>query len=357
MLASYDKEAAGAEMAIDSQSGSGTSPVTIRDVAARARVSVATASRALSGTRPVSERNALLVVAAANDLGYRPNRVASALRRQVTDTIGLVVPQITNPFFPALIEAVDARLQPTTRQVLLCDSMRDVGVEQLRLQALLDRQVDGIMISPCDAEHSAEAVRSASRRVPLVQIDRRVAGEATDWVGVDDTVGIHLVVEHVADVRAHSVVFVGSEPSNSSAQLRLAAFFDASARAELETFKPLLGEFTTAWGATAADALLSRFRLPDAVVCANDLIALGLLRRFLLAGVRVPDDVLVTGFDDIGAAELSTPSLTTVRQPHDAIAAEALRLLAERAEHHDGPHQRVAVTPYLVVRESTTQLA
>ena len=94
--------------------------------------------------------------------------------------------------------------------------------------------------------------------------------------------------------------------------------------------------------------------MPDVVVCGNDLIAIGLLRQFLLAGVRVPGDVLVTGYDDITSAELSAPSLTTVRQPHGAIVFEALRLLTERFERRDGPFQRISMTPELVVRESTT---
>ena len=105
--------------------------------------------------------------------------------------------------------------------------------------------------------------------------------------------------------------------------------------------------------AAAAD-IVDLSEMPDAVVCANDLIALGLLRQFARAGVQVPRDVLVTGFDDIAVAELSTPSLTTIRQPYDAVAREALRLLTNRVERADAPAQRIAVSPELVVRESTS---
>ena len=304
----------------------------------------------------MSDENLQRVTAAAEALGYRPNLVAAALRRQVTNTIGLVIPQISNPFFPTLVESIEWQLQSTTRQLLLCDSRGDPEVEQLRLQALVDRQVDGIMISPCDALRSADAVHTTARQVPLVQIDRRITGNATDWVGVDDEVGMRLVVEHVAIVGARSAVFVGSVPTNSSALSRLAAFSSESSGFGLRTSEPLLGDFTAAWGIEAARVLLAGRHLPDAVVCGNDLIAIGLLRHFLLAGVRVPDDVLVTGFDDIASAELSAPSLTTVRQPHDAIAFEALRLLTERLDRRDGPYQRISMTPELVVRESTTHI-
>jgi LacI family transcriptional regulator len=304
----------------------------------------------------VSDENLQRVTAAAEALGYRPNLVAAALRRQVTNTIGLVIPQISNPFFPTLVESIEWQLQSTTRQLLLCDSRGDAEVEQHRLQALVDRQVDGIMISPCDAVRSADAVHGTALQVPLVQIDRRITGNATDWVGVDDEVGMRLVVEHVAIVGARSAVFVGSVPTNSSALSRLAAFSSESSGFGLRTSEPLLGDFTVVWGIEAARVLLAARQLPDAVVCGNDLIAIGLLRHFLLAGVRVPDDVLVTGFDDIASAELSAPSLTTVRQPHDAIAFEALRLLTERLDRRDGPYQRISMTPELVVRESTTHI-
>ena len=259
-------------------------PATIRDVALRARVSVATVSRALSGRRRVSEENRRRVIGAAAELNYRPNLVASSLRRQVTNTIGLVIPQISNPFFPTLVESIEWQLQSTTRQLLLCDSRGDPELEQLRLQALVDRQVDGIMISPCDAVRSAEAVHAAALEVPLVQIDRRITGDATDWVGVDDEVGMRLVVEHVARAGAHR----GLRRLGTDELLR--------AVAPGRFYFPVLGLWSQDLGAApwglhrrlgnqAARVLLEGKRVPDAVVCGNDLIAIGLLRQFLLAGV------------------------------------------------------------------------
>jgi LacI family transcriptional regulator len=328
--------------------------VTIRDVAAHAGVSVATASRALSGNRSVSAANLRVVTRSAEKLGYRPNRIAAALRRQVTDTIGLVVPQISNPFFPMLIEAVHTQLQSSPKQLLLCDSMQDPDAEAHRLQALLDHQVDGILISPCDSERSRDAVHAAAARVPLVQVDRQIPGERSDWVGVDDTAGMQLVVSHLREQGAHRVVFVGALPSSaSSAHLRLASFNEAVTRLGLDAAAPLLGDFTSEWGVSAGRSLLESGGLPDAVVCASDTIALGLLRVLVHARVRVPEDVLLTGFDDVSAAELSIPSLTTVRQPFHVLAREALRLLNGRIDGQASPGQRIAVAPELVIREST----
>jgi LacI family transcriptional regulator len=328
--------------------------VTVRDVAASAQVSVATVSRVLSRSRRVGDANAKAVMDAADRLGYRPNRLARSLRRQVTDTIGLVVPQISNPFFPALVEHVDWQLQSGTRQLLLCDSHNDADIEARRLEALLDRQIDGILIIPCDVRASADAVRAAALRVPVVQVDQRVSAEVTDWVGVDDAVGMELVVSHLAAAGASAVAFVSCALTNSSARLRLDAFLSAVETRRLERGELLLGEFTVEWGLAAGRSLLDGDRLPDGIVCGNDLIAAGVLRQLTLAGVRVPDDVLVTGFDDVPAAALVTPSLTTVRQPLEAIVREALRLLSEGLERSRRPFQRVAISPELVVRASTS---
>lgn len=279
--------------------------------------------------------------------------VASSLRKQVTNTIGLVIPQISNPFFPALVESIERQLETADRQLLLADSRRNVVTESARLRSLVDRRVDGIMISPCDSAMSAEAVRATALELPLVQIDRRIVGEATDWVGADNECGMRLVVEHLARQGIRSALFVGATPAISTGKARLAAFDTAAAECNIVVHPPLLGDFTFEWGSDAARAALSRGRLPDAVVCGNDLIALGLLRQFFSAGVHVPADILVTGFDDIASAELSTPSLTTVRQPNETIAREALRLLVERMERPSGSAQRIAVAPELVIREST----
>jgi len=329
--------------------------VTIQDVANRANVSVATASRALRGTRRVSDSMARRVREAAEALQYRPNMVASALRRQVTDTLGHVVPSITNPFFPALIEAVDQQLVGMSKQLLLCDSRNDAAIESHRLQSLIDRQVDGIIVSPCDASESVASIELAARRVPLVQIDRRVHGNVTDWVGVDNAEGMRALCKHLARLGASTVTFVGAVPLNSAAKDRANGLAAACEDFGLRLEDNLFGDFTVAWGTEAGEQLLRRPNLSTALVCGNDLIAIGLLRALTSAGVEVPKDVMVTGFDDIASASLSTPPLTTVRQPHLIIAKEAIRLLEERLAQGDQTFQRVAVSPELIIRESTAK--
>ncbi|MER7506526.1 LacI family DNA-binding transcriptional regulator [Nonomuraea pusilla] len=331
--------------------------VTIHDVARVAGVSVASASRALSGRRKVTPEIAERVARAAADLGYQPNAVAKALRDQTTGTIGMIVPGIGNPFFTTIVEAVERELQKSGTDLVLCASQYSPEVEARRLETLLARRVDGLIISPCDIEASVPAVLDAARRVPLVQLDRHIASAGADWVGVDDEAGMSQAVDHVVAGGARSVVFVGSRLMNSSARLRLGGFERAVARSGVQTAEPLLGEFTLEWGIEAGRRLLDGGPLPDAVVCGNDEIAVGLLRSLRTGGLRFPDDVSVVGFDDVGHATMCDPPLTTVRQPVEEMAAEAVRLLGQVKADDPRPAQRVAIAPSLVVRQSSRPAA
>lgn len=317
--------------------------VTIHDVAAHAGVSVATASRALSGQRGVRQANRDKVVAAARELGYEPNVVAASLRSRTTHTIGMVVPRIGNPFFATLVEEVEKQLQGGNRSLLLANSDYRPEVERRQVQALLDRRVDALLLIPCHRERSGQALAAAAARIPVVQLDLRVDGFDASWVGVDNEAGMRELLGHLA---ARRTVFVGAEPTDSGAQSRL----DGYRRAGGEDV--LLGDFTKEWGEKAANRLLAE-GMPEAVVCGNDIIALGVLAEFARRGVRVPEDVRVTGFDDIPYAELGQPSLTTIRQPQSEIAAEAVRVLHDRLAGAETTPRRTAITPTLVIRNSS----
>lgn len=333
-------------------------PVTIHDVARHARVSVATVSRALSGSRRVTPDLAARVFESARTLGYRYNAVAGALRRRQTNTVGMLVPEISNPFFPALVEAVERKLQESGRDLFLCDSQQDTAIERRRILALLGHQVDGLIITPVSATGSRSALAEVGPDTPVIQVDRFVTDFAADWVGSDDEAGIAQIVRHVAERGARSCVFVSAEQNTSSARQRFSGFTKATTDCSLAVQEPpLLGEFSVEWGRRAALAVLAGERRPDAIVCGNDEIALGILRELNKHDIRVPRDVLVTGFDDIGFAALTDPPLTTVRQSREDIATECIRLLDARIADAASPVRRVALATQLVIRESTGGLS
>ncbi|GAA2643993.1 LacI family DNA-binding transcriptional regulator [Streptomyces lunalinharesii] len=331
--------------------------VTLRDVARAAGCSVATVSRVLAGTRPVGAETARAVRAAADRLGYRPNEVARALRSRSTGTVGLVLPQITNPFFPSLVRELEHALHAEGRAVLLADCDDDPATEATRIAALLDRRVDALLLIPVDERRSRDAVAAAAARVPLVLLDRGCGPGVADSVAVDNAAGMALVLEHLAATGRRRPCFVGAAGTASAAVERRVAY--AAGAAALDPAAPqrtVLGDFSVEWGRAAVDRIWSA--RPDAVVCANDLIAAGALQRLRQLGADVPGEVAVTGFDDVPLAGLADPALTTVRQPVAELAAEAARLLAHRpaAAPIPGPRRpvrTVRLAPELVVRGSS----
>ncbi|MFE6689149.1 LacI family DNA-binding transcriptional regulator [Streptomyces sp. NPDC057743] len=331
--------------------------VTLRDVARAAGCSVATVSRVLAGTRPVGAETARAVRQAADRLGYRPNEVARALRSRVTGTVGLVLPQIANPFFPSLVRELDRALHAEGRAVLLADCDDDPEVEAARIAALSGRRVDALLVIPVDERRSREAVAAAAARVPLVLLDRGCGPGVADSVAVDNAAGMALVLAHLAATGRRRPCFIGAAGDASAAAERRAAY--ATGAAALDPAAPeraLLGEFSVEWGRAAVDRLWPA--RPDAVVCANDLIAAGALQRLRQLGADVPGKVAVTGFDDIPLAGLADPALTTVRQPLPELAAEAARLLLDRPAGATVPGPRrpvrtVRLAPELVVRASS----
>ncbi|MEU7486180.1 LacI family DNA-binding transcriptional regulator [Streptomyces sp. NPDC042319] len=330
--------------------------VTLKDVARASGCSIATVSRVLAGTRPVGAETARTVREAAARLGYRPNHVARALRRRATGTVGLVLPQITNPFFPELVRELEHALHAEGRAVLLADCDDDPATEAARIAEFLDRQVDALLLIPVDERRSRDAVADAARRVPVVLLDRGCGPGVADSVAVDNAAGMALVLDHLAAAGRRRPWFVGAAGTTTAAAERRAAYeagaavLDPPAPGRVE-----LGDFSVAWGRAAVDRIWpSR---PDAIVCANDLIAVGALQRLRQLGADVPGEVAVTGFDDVPFAGLADPALTTVRQPVSELAAEAAWLLAERSEDrisHGGaaPSRAIRLAPRLVVRAS-----
>jgi LacI family transcriptional regulator len=295
---------------------------------------------------------------AAAELGYQVNSIARALRNSRTDTVGMLVPSISNPFFTSLVESVEHVLEREGKELFLCDARSDPVVEARRLASLVARNVDGIIVSPSHGTESGPAVQQTADRLPLVQLDRFVGGTNTDWVGVDDVAAMRQVMDHLHEGGARSAAFVGSLLTNSSTEQRFTGFRRRAEELGMSVHpeQVLLGDYSVDWGEVAAARLVEARDLPDAIVCADDLIALGVTRACRAHGVAVPGRVQVTGYDNIEFSRLGEPALTTVDQPRDRIAEEAVRLLAaaSRAEAAGrGPSAHIALVPTLVVRDST----
>ncbi len=330
-------------------------PITIREVAEVAGVSPATVSRVLSGSTRVNPVLRAKTLGAVERLGYRANRVAQALRTRVTNTVGMVVPNIANPFFPVIIQAVEAELHKHDARLLLCDSADDVAQEADLLRSLLDQQIDGILLSPCDRIASRSAVRMAAEQVPLVQIDR-VALRDLHYVGVDQEAAMAAVIAHLAEEGCRRFAYVSFSVRASTAAERLRGYVRHVRRLDAKSAERVYsGDVSIAWGREAALRIVEEGDLPDAVVCADDLAAVGVLESFRREGIAVPEEVLVTGFDDTILAPALTPSLTSVRQPMEEMGREAVQIVRSAARGGPPPRRQL-FSAELVIRESSRRV-
>lgn len=327
---------------------------TIHDVAARAKVSIATVSRVLNGNRPVAHELRERVLAAADELGYSANLLGRALRQGRSHSIGLVLPDLENPFFATLAQEASRSFGRSGIDVYVYSSDNDLDTERRGVTSFLGRRVDGLVLVPCDEVQSAPSVRLASRSVATVQVDRVTPAVATHYVGCDNRHGMRLVIDHVrntADLERQPVIFIGARPSASSAHERLDTFAAAFPEA-----RRILGSFTFEFGNQAMTALLREGIRSATIVTDADVIALGVIAAVHMHGNRVPTDFRVTGFDDVGFSALASPTLTTIHQPlrdmTDAIA-EIVRASFDSGGTTGNVVRRFE--PSLVVRESSPE--
>lgn len=323
---------------------------TLRDVAAKAGVGIATVSRALNGSGPVSEAVRRRVLDAAAAVGYVPNGVARGLVTGVTRTIALILPDITNPYFPSLARAVEDAARVRGYAVVLGNSDNDPDQEAAYVRLFRERGVDGMIIA---SSRDASALARAVGPVPAVLIDRRVPNWDVDCVVTDNRRGIEAAVQHLSGLGHRRFVHLGGPDGVESASARAQAFLEACQRMGAQVVDVSRGPFTAESGYERGRELLRSGRRFTAVVAANDLIACGFLQAAFEEGRPVPGDVSVVGFDDVLVARLANPSLTTIRQPTYRAGLLAVQRLAARIDHPDDAVHADVLEPELVVRRST----
>lgn len=326
--------------------------VTMADVAQAAGVSIATVSRALSGNRPMSDELREQVLEAARTLGYQVNLVGRTLRQQRSFTVGLIVPDLDNPFFSSLTQSLSRAFAPSAIDLLVFSADSDLATERRGIKSFIGRQVDALVIIPTHERKSARNIELVARSVLTVELDRRVASPDTHYVGCDNTHGMRLVHDHLVtdvDLDAQPVVFVGASRDSSSGRERLAGF-----RRWFKGQPVLLGSFNVEWGQQAADELLAMGLRSATIVTAADVIALGAMSRLQADGFRVPEDFRVIGFDGVGVFNLAHPTLTTVRQPVEQMSQAIVDLVLQgTSADAPPPPGQVLFKPTLVYGESS----
>lgn len=335
------------------------SPVSIRDVATRAKVSVGTVSNVLNRPEVVAPATRERVMGAIEELGFVRNDAARQLRSGTPRAIGLVVLDVGNPFFTDVARGVEDTASDAGHAVILCNSDESPRREARHVELLAEQRVHGVLITPVDTD-LAGVRRLRERGISVVLLDHPTDEPDLCSVAVDDRTGGELAVTHLLAEGYERIVMVNGPSRIHQARQRHEGAVDAVRKAGrdasvLEELK--VPALNVASGQRAAEQLLARSTRPDAVFCANDLLALGVLQVLVRAGVRVPDEIAIVGYDDIDFAAAAAVPLTSVRQPRQQIGRTAAELvIAESTTPDEHEHRHVLFAPELVVRESSRRV-
>ncbi len=324
---------------------------TIREVAALAGVSPTTVSHVVNNTRFVSAEVRQRVLSAMDELGYRPNALARSLRRGETQTLGLILPDSANPFFAEIGRSIEDAAFELGYNVILCNTEGDLHKENLYVDVLMKKQVDGVIFVVA-GDRSDSLVSMIKHGVSVVVVDRDVAGVSLDTVMTDNYQGGYLATQHLLSL-GHTCIGCISGPSHltPSAQ-RVTGYRQALLDAGLTVAESLIlrGDFRPESGRSAAKVLLNHTPRPTAIFACNDMMAIGVLRAARELSLNVPNDVAVVGYDDIELASYTAPPLTTIRQPKAEIGRAAVQLLLERLNQRELAPRRELYPATLVIR-------
>ncbi len=328
---------------------------TMKDVAKAAGVSVTTVSHVINETRFVSEDLRTRVSQAMADLNYHPNVLARSLRQGITHTIGLIVPDNSNPFFAEVARAAETVGFENDYSVILCNSDKNVEREAAYLNVLIAKQVDGVIFIAAGSkqEHLLELLEQG---IPVVVADRDMPQTLADVVLVNHEQGGYDATRYLVSLGHRRVACIAGPLGVTPSADRVRGYKRALQEAGIPIEDELIVRCTESWvaGEIAMAQLLRLDRRPSAVFAYNDVTAIGALRAIKNAGLMVPNDLSICGFDDIALASAMVPALTTVAQPIAELAILATELLIARIHNSDArePGQRIVLDTKLIVRES-----
>lgn len=304
--------------------------VTSTEVARLAGVSQSTVSRVFSANNMVADATTAKVMQAAQVLGYQPNAIARSLITRRTEMIGIVMAEITSPFYPYVLEKFTQRLHEWGKRVLLFSTGPDNDVDEA-LQDVLKYQVDGLIIA--NATMSSSIVDACVRRgTPLMLFNRYVRGAKASAVSCDNVAGGQLVADMLLQAGHQRIAYIAGRQNTSTNVDRERGFRDRLRERGYGDVPREQGQYTYQSGYDAAKRLLRRSDPPDGIFCANDITALGAIDAARDLGIEIPDQLSIIGFDDIPAASWTAYQLTTVRQPVNTMIDMSIRLLLERIE-------------------------
>ena len=334
-------------------------PVTIKDIAKIAGVSHTTVSRALHDSPVIAPNTIHRIKTIAGDLGYLPSAMGRGLKTRQTRALGVIVSSLADPFWSEVMQGIDAVLHPAGYSLIISASRRDKQREKEIVRAMGERRVDGVIMCspPFDPEHGRSLHNYG---LPMVVVNNQSAEDIQYSVYHDNEYGTRQVVRHLIDLGHRKIAFLGNQQGGRTTMERESGYRAEMQAAGLpipEGYVVMGPENTPAGGCSAAQQLIALPEKPTAIVCYNDLMAVGVYSALYFAGLSVPRDLSVAGFDNLLISAFLTPPLTTFSQPMHQLGMEAARLLLSLLEEHGGespvPQQAICVRGELLVRGST----
>jgi len=328
--------------------------VTMQQIADRAGVSLGTVSHVINNTAKVREKLRQRVLEAIHGLGYQPSQLARGLRRNQTNMLVMIIPDVTNPFFPAVVRGVEDVAYKNSFRLVLCNTDNDARKEISYISEMRSYRPAGWLLIPAVDSQIAEHFGSSGAGVPVVCLDRQPEGWDGDLVLVANEAGARSATRHLLRMGHRQLAVITGPLHLGNAVERLQGFKHALAEAKVAIEPDYIQEagFERNSGYQAARRLLRMLPRPTAIFACNDLMALGVLLAARELGLHCPEDLSVVGFDNLDFAELTAPALTTVHQPGYQLGTTAARLLLERIAGLKDPSQQVVLPTELKIRHS-----
>jgi DNA-binding LacI/PurR family transcriptional regulator len=336
---------------------------TIKDIARQAGVSHTTVSRALHHSPLISQETTRRINAIALELNYHPSFAARSLKTNRSQALGVIVSHIDDPFFSEILQGIDDVAQANGYSLFIAASQHDLGREKAIVQTMREHRVDGVILcSPRFAREQGHPLYSFD--IPLVAINNQAEDEYPFSIYHDDVDGARQACEHLIGLGHQQIGFLGDATSGRTTQERLAGFQQTMQRSGLKISADdihLVAGSGARQGYEAVEYFLALKYVPSALICYNDMLAVGVLKGLLQAGLRVPEDISVTGFDNIAVSDYTTPPLTTIDQPKRFLGAEAARMMLDQLGEIPGPGDRSIkvkrLKGMLLIRQSTCHVA
>ncbi|MDF2675507.1 MAG: transcriptional regulator [Clostridiales bacterium] len=332
--------------------------VTIKDIAKQANVSIATVSRIINNKdEGFSLETKDRVKKIIKEMDYHPNSIARGLVTKKTSVIGLILPDITNPFFPEVVRGVEDTANAHGYNIILCNTDDDEKKEKTYFKILRDKYVDGVIYTSAAALKDKNIKILTDGEIPFVLMDRYIENQTIPYIHTDSERGMYEIVNYLISNGHKKISYISGPVGDVVAEQRKRGYKKALKESGIE-YKELLvrhGNYKVNSGISCMESLMESGENFSAVVCANDLMAVGALEVLKVKGIRVPEDISITGYDDVFLSQITTPKLTTISQPKYDLGKISAEILIKLINGEDIDSREIKLEPHLVIRGSVAK--